>query len=88
MTFLAHISPETNPKRSKLSVIFLSLGEAYGKEGLLSKCGACLKEAEQIYRIVPGEKHAFYCEVFRPLYNKYVTIATAVSRQREASIYL
>ena len=57
---------------------FNSLGEAYGKEGLLEKCGTCFKRAEKIYRVVPGESHPFYRDVFMPLYNKYVKIASAV----------
>ena len=69
-------------------MIFLSLGEAYGKEGLLSKCGDCFSEAEQIYSLVPGEQHAFYCEVFRPLYNKYINMATAIIQRKEGSIYV
>jgi len=58
--------------------LLVSLGEAYGKEGLLSKCGSCFKTAEKIYRVVPGECHPFYTDVFMPLYKKYVTIASAV----------
>ena len=58
--------------------IHCSLGEAYGKEGLLGKCGSCFKAAEKIYRVVPGVDHPFYTDVFMPLYNKYVTIASAV----------
>lgn len=65
-----------------------SLGEAYGKEGLLSKCAESFQEAEQIYSHVPGEQHAFYTEVFRPLYNKYVNIASAVIQLRKVSFNL
>ena len=55
-----------------------SLGEAYGKEGLLDKCGDCFRAADRIYRVVPGENHQFYTEIFVPLFKKYVTIASAV----------
>jgi len=58
--------------------LLVSLGEAYGKEGILGKCGSCFKTAERIYRVVPGEHHPFYTDVFMPLFNKYVTIASAV----------
>ena len=61
-----------------LFIFIFSLGEAYGKEGLLSKCGTCFKTAEKIYRVVPGDCHPFYTDVFMPLYKKYVTIASAV----------
>ena len=30
------------------------------------------------YRVVPGEDHPFYRDVFMPMYNKYVKIASAV----------
>ena len=66
---------------SKLCIYLIqcfSLGEAYGKEGLLEKCGDCFRAADKIYKVVPGEKHAFYQQIFLPLFKKYVTIASAV----------
>ena len=61
-----------------LHISFFSLGEAFGKEGLLKKSANCFREADCIYRIIPGISHPFYTQDFMPLYNKYVCIARAV----------
>ena len=61
-----------------LSLPIDSMGEALGKEGMLKKSANCFREANRIYRIVPGVNHPFYVEDFRPLYKKYVHIAKAV----------
>jgi len=61
-----------------VGALLVSLGEAFGKEGLLKKSANCFREADKIYRIVPGTDHPFYTEDFLPLYNKYVHIAKAV----------
>jgi len=65
-------------------VYCFSLGEAYGKEGLLEKCGECFRAADKIYKVVPGENHSLYQQTFIPLFKKYVTIASAVMELSKA----
>ena len=60
------------------AAFLFSLGEAFGKEGMLKKSANCFREADCIYKVVPGVNHPFYSEDFRPLFNKYVHIAQAV----------
>ena len=60
------------------SIFCFSLGEAFGKEGMLGKSAKCFLEADTIYRVIPGTSHPFYTDDFIPLYNKYVHIAKAV----------
>ena len=48
------------------------LGEAYGETGDVEKACEHFQEADSIYTVIPGVKHPFYKEDFRPLYGKYV----------------
>ena len=48
------------------------LGSAYSSAGNVAQSAECFQQAEQIYRLVPGEGSYFYNNHFMPLYHKYL----------------
>ena len=51
--------------------LLLRLGQALGHMGDEERAAEMLEEANDIYKVVPGEKHPFYLEDFLPIYKKY-----------------
>jgi len=59
-------------KTGVVAALLVRLGEAYGETGDVEKACEHFQEADSIYTVIPGVKHPFYKEDFRPLYGKYV----------------
>jgi len=59
-------------KTGAVAALQVRLGKAYGELGEMEKSEYHFKEADSIYRIVPGATHPFYVADFRPLFSKYV----------------
>ena len=59
------------PRAGIVAGLLLRLGQALGHMGDKERAAEMLEEANDIYRVVPGEKHPFYLEDFLPIYKKY-----------------
>lgn len=60
------------PQAGVVAGLLARLGEAQAEQGDQDKAEEYLKEAAQLFRVVPGEKHPYYQEDFLPLYMKHV----------------
>ena len=56
-----------------ISILFgIRLGCAYSCSGQGVESSVCLDQADQIYRVVPGENSVFYRRDFKPVLDKYL----------------
>jgi len=59
-------------KAGAVASLLFSLGIAYGEIGKLEIAMEYFQEADSIFIVVPGVKHPFYVDYFKPLFSKFV----------------